>query len=97
LDEAKPSEKVFLTDSERDEIRKHGCKHVGVIDPDDWPCRNCEQTARDCTCDGCQVTCIKCMKLLKLNCRLVRLAYDERRAMGEQAPKEEKKRRFGLF
>lgn len=97
MDEAKPSGKVFLTDSEREEIRKHGCKHVGFVNPDDCPCRNCEQSARDCTCDSCQVTCGECMKLLNLSCRLVRLAYDERRAMGEQAPKEEKKRRFGLF
>jgi len=97
LDEAKPAGKVFLTDADREEIRKHGCKHVGVVNPDNWPCHNCEQSALDCTCESCQVYCIQCGKILKLSCRLVRLAYDERRVMGDQAPKEGKKRRFGLF
>jgi hypothetical protein len=98
MGEEKTGGKVYLTDSEREEIRKNGCKHVGVIDPDNWPCYNCEQTARDCTCDSCRVSCIECgAKLLRLSCRLVRLAYDERQALGDQAPKMEKKRRFGIF
>lgn len=101
MSEEKPSGKIYLSDSEREEIRKHGCKHVGTVNPDNFPCHNCEQSALDCTCSNCEVFCTDCLTFLRLNCRLVRLAYDEKQSGPTQGANQgaigEKKRRFKLF
>jgi hypothetical protein len=80
MSEENPTGKIYLSDSDKEEIKKHGCKHVGVVSPDEFPCRNCEQSAQDCTCSNCAVYCVSCGKTLGLSCRLVRLAYDEKHA-----------------
>jgi len=97
----KPSGKIYLTDSERQEIQKNGCKHIGFLNPDEVPCRNCEETALDCTCSSCVIWCPKCGKERSISCRLVRLAYEEKQDAASQqvnqGAKDEKKRRFKLF
>ena len=63
-----------------EEIKKHGCEHIGKLHPREFQCIECEDTAEDCNCfDSAGVWCNGCNEIIWLDCEYIRWAWERKK------------------